>query len=171
MSKWPVFLSLLALFLSSSASAAGDLIIYSPLNYTGLVLIFLGVSLMILEVFISSFGVIGLGGVIAFITGCILLSDHLSWTAIATMSIASIAFILILINLAIKSHKRKIVTGQEGLIGSQGIVLSVVNEKITVRVAGEIWEAKSISMLNPGDAIKVTHIQGLTLLVQPFKKE
>jgi membrane-bound serine protease (ClpP class) len=148
-----------------------------PINYAGLLLILFGVGFMIFEVYVSSFGVIGIGGIIAFIIGSIMLFDmhdanyHLSWTLIATMSIISIAFIFMMLSLAIKSHKRKIVTGQEGLIGSQGIVLSVMNEQIVVRVAGEIWEARSTKPLNSGDKIKVINVQGLTLFVEPIGKE
>lgn len=153
------------------------LVLYSfhilPINYLGILLILTGLSFMIAEVYITSFGIIGLLGVISFIAGSILLFDtgdpsiHIDWALIATMSIISLTFIFIIMTVAIKSHKHKIVSGTEGLIGSEGVVLSVMNEQTVVRVLGEIWDAKSSIPLNPGDKIKVMQVTGLVLIVEP----
>ncbi|VVC74845.1 hypothetical protein AQUSIP_01170 [Aquicella siphonis] len=147
-----------------------------PINYAGLLLVLLGISFMVFEVFVSSFGVIGIGGVIAFIIGSIMLFDfhdpyyRLSWSLIMTMSILTIAFFFMIISLIVKSHKNKVVTGEEGIIGSQGVVLSVSDDKTAVRVAGEIWDARSEHALQTGDRIRVRHIHGLTLIVEPLAK-
>lgn len=144
-----------------------------PINYAGLTLIFIGIAFMIFEVYVSSFGIIGIGGVIAFIIGSIMLFDmrdanyHLNWSLIFAMSIISIAFFFLILTLVFRSQKKAVVTGQEGLIGSEGIVLSVMNEQTIVRVQGEIWEAKSSRMLNPGQKVKVTKVHGLVLSVEP----
>lgn len=148
-----------------------------PINFLGVFLILLGVGFMITEVYVTSFGIIGMGGVIAFIIGSILLFDTpddkyaVAWPLILAMSVLSFTFVFIILTLAIKSHKREIVSGREGLIESEGVVLSVMNEQIVVRVLGEIWEAKSSQMLIPGDKIKVTKVQGLTLFVEPVEKK
>jgi len=148
-----------------------------PVNYLGIMLIILGIGFMIAEVYITSFGIIALGGAIAFIIGSILLFDtqgareQLAWPLVFTMGAISFIFIFIVISLAIKSHKRKIVSGREGLIGKEGVVLSVMNTQITVRVLGEIWEAKSSRMLNEGDEIRVTGINGLILIIEPVEKK
>lgn len=147
-----------------------------PVNYVGLSLIILGVGFMIFEVYVSSFGVIGVGGIIAFIIGSIMLFDtpnqdyHVTWGVIGLMSIVTAIFFLMLITLAIRSHKKLIATGREGLIGSSGVVLSMMNEQIVVRVLGEIWNAKSTSPLKIGQKIKVIAIHGLTLDVKPTDK-
>ncbi|RDI40196.1 NfeD family protein [Aquicella lusitana] len=144
-----------------------------PINYVGLTLVLLGIMFMILEVYVSSFGALGIGGVIAFIIGSVMLFDvnnpyyRLTWVLILSMSIITIAFFFIVISLAIKSHKKAIVSGQEGLIGAEGTVLSVMNEQVVVRLLGEIWEAKSPVMLEAGQKVKVTDIKGLTLVVIP----
>lgn len=148
-----------------------------PINYVGLLLLILGIGFMIFEVFVSSFGVVGVGGLIAFMIGSIMLFDvhdenyHVSWFLIFTMSIISVTFFFMILTLAIKSHKSKVVTGQEGLIGSEGIVLNVMNEQVVVRVLGEIWEARSSVMLDRGDKITVTNIHGLILTVKPIDTE
>lgn len=147
-----------------------------PINYAGLLLVLLGIIFMVFEVFVSSFGVIGVGGIIAFIIGSIMLFDfhdayyHLSWTLVITMSVLTISFFFIVIRLAIQSHKNKVVTGEEGLIGSQGIVISAGDDKIIVQVAGEIWDAHAARRLEPGDRIRVRHVHGLTLIVEPVNE-
>jgi membrane-bound serine protease (ClpP class) len=144
-----------------------------PINYTGLALVVFGIACMIFEVVVSSFGIIGIGGIIAFIIGSVMLFDihdeyyRITWSLIVVMSAISILFFSIVIHLAIKSYKKAVVTGQEGLIGSDGIVLSVMNEKMVVRVLGEIWDATSTHSLKPGDSIKVAKVQGLVLTVEP----
>jgi membrane-bound serine protease (ClpP class) len=148
-----------------------------PINYVGLTLVLIGIGFMVFEVLVSSFGVIGIGGVIAFIIGSIMLFDvhdpnyHITLTIIILMSIITILFFLLVLQLAIRSHKKTIVTGREGLIGKEGVVLNVMNEQIVVRVLGEIWEAKSKYTLDPNQEIKVTEIEGLTLIVEPLEKQ
>jgi len=144
------------------------------INYAGLTLLLLGIAFMVFEVFVSSFGVVGVGGVIAFILGSVMLFDihdsnyHLTWSLILVMSIITLTFFFIMMSVALKSHKKAIVTGIEGLIGSEGIVLSVMNQQIAVRVLGEIWEATSLHVLNPEQRIRVTKVQGLVLTVEPI---
>lgn len=145
-----------------------------PINYTGLILIAAGIGFILLEIFVTSYGALGVGGVIAFVIGSIMLFDtnspefQVMWSLIATMSMVSILFFFVIIMMAIRSHKRAIVTGKESLIGTHGIVLSMMNEQVVVRINGEIWEARSNVMLNPGDHIIVTKINGLTLFVEPL---
>ncbi len=145
-----------------------------PINYAGLALVLFGIVCMLFEVYVSSFGIIGLGGVVAFIIGSVMLFDihdanyHLTWSLIFIMSAISIIFFFVIISLALKSHRKKIVSGQEGLIGCEGIVLSAQDEQIVVRVLGEIWDAKSSLPLNTSDKIKVTKVQGLVLEVEPL---
>ena len=147
-----------------------------PINYVGLTLILIGMAFMLFEAYVASFGALGIGGIIAFIIGSIMLFDmhdpnfRLAWTLILSTSLLTLAFFLMIISLAIKSHKKAIITGQEGLIGSEGIVLSSMNEQIVVRILGEIWEARSTSLLNPGEKIKVIKVRGLTLFVEPADK-
>lgn len=144
------------------------------INYAGLALLAVGVGLMTLEVFVSTFGIVGIGGVFAFIIGSIMLFDvndphyRLALELILTMSVFTMAFLLVIVRLAIQSQKKKVMTGQEGLIGQEGIVLNVTNERAVVRIMGELWEANSIMPLHRGDKVKVTHLKGLTLIVAPL---
>lgn len=144
-----------------------------PVNYTGLLLLLSGIILMMFEVFISSFGIAGILGIVAFVTGSFMLFDthdttyRVAWPLILSMSVLSFTFIFMSLTLAVQSHKRKIVSGKEGLIGSEGTVLSIMNEQIVVQVLGEIWTASSTSPLQKGDKIKVVDVKGLVLYVEP----
>lgn len=147
-----------------------------PINYTGLTLLLIGIAFMIFEVYVSSFGIIGIGGIVAFILGSIMLFDihnpdyQLAFSLIISMSIISVIFFLMIVGLAIRSHKRAIVTGSEGLINSEGVVISVTTNQIHVQVLGEIWEAQSSSVLEPGMTVKIVKVKGLTLMVEPINR-
>lgn len=144
-----------------------------PINYVGLLLVLIGIGFMLFEVFVASFGAIGIGGIIAFIIGSIMLFNvddanyRLDWQLVALMSFVSVIFFLMIATVALRSQKKAVVTGKEGLIGSEGTVISIMNEQIAVRVWGEIWEARSAYPLQPGQKITVTHISGLVLTVEP----
>lgn len=148
-----------------------------PVNYAGLTLILIGITFMTLEIYLSSYGIIGIGGMIAFVLGSIMLFDFhdqhfkLDWQLVASMSIITLAFFFLILTLALRSHKQRVKTGKEGLIGSEGIVLSVMNEQVIVRVAGEMWEARSPVMLNEGQIIRVKKVKGLLLIVEPINNE
>lgn len=146
-----------------------------PINYAGLLLVLLGTGFMALEFFIASFGVIGIGGLIAFTIGSIMLFDihdnhyRIAWTVIVIMSLMTFVFFFLVMRLAIQSQKKSITTGQEGLIGSEGIVIAIKDNKMLVRVLGELWEAQSTVHLNEEDKIRVTAIKDLILFVEPIK--
>lgn len=146
-----------------------------PVNYVGLTLILIGLTFMVFEIYVSSFGVVGVGGVIAFILGSIMLFDmrdanyQLSWTLVLTMSLITAAFFFLIMTLAIRSHKKAVVTGKEGLIGTEGVVIGVVDNQIVVRILGEIWEARCKTPVEEGEKIKVTGNDGLTLLIKPIQ--
>lgn len=143
-----------------------------PINYTGLLLILLGIAFMILELYVTSYGVIGIGGVIAFIIGSVMLFDmndenfRLSWTLVGTMSALSLGFFLIVINLAIKAFQGKIVSGKEGLIGAIGVVITIKDSTPVVRVQGELWDVTCSDLLKEGDHVIVKDVDGLMLLVE-----
>jgi membrane-bound serine protease (ClpP class) len=143
-----------------------------PVNYTGLSLLAIGIGFMVAELYIGSFGIIGMVGVAGFVVGSMMLFEstdgslQVAWPLIAFMSIISALFCFIILNMAIRSHKKAVVTGKQTMIGAEGTVLSVMNEQVVVQIGGEIWEARSSRMLNKGDKIKVTHINGLMLTVE-----
>jgi len=148
-----------------------------PVNYAGLALILLGIMFMVAEAFVPSFGALGIGGVIAFVAGSIMLIDtdvegfQVSWPAIlGTAAFGALAFGGVA-TLAAKAHKRRVVSGREEMIGSVGETLAAFEKKGRVRVHSEDWQAQSDQPLQAGQAIKVKDIKGLTLFVEPANKE
>lgn len=148
-----------------------------PVNYAGLALIFVGVCFMIFEVSVSSFGVVGVGGIIAFVVGSIMLFEttnpyfQVAYSLIAAMSLTTALFILLAMTLMIRAHRKPVVTGHAGLIGKEGIVMSCHADYVIIQLMGEIWKAKAHDILRPGQTIKVVKTDGLLLTIKPMNKE
>ena len=150
-----------------------------PVNYAGLALIILGLSFMIAEAFMPSFGILGLGGVAAFIAGSIILWDDQSGAFDVPLSLIigfALASALVFVGLgtmAWRSRKREPVSGDAVLLGAEGVVTEAIplaGEQSSglgwVRVQGESWRARSEHALNPGAKVRVRARDGLVLTVE-----
>ena len=144
-----------------------------PINYAGAGLVLLGIGLMIAEVHIGAFGVVGIAGVIAFGIGAFMMFNsgvpgfELSLAVVvAATAITAVLFLLVLAML-LRSRKRPVVTGKEALLGAEGEALGWEQDEGRVRVQGEVWRARSTRPLAPGSRIKVVNREGLVLLVEP----
>ena len=145
-----------------------------PINYAGAGLVLLGVGLMVAEVFIGSFGVIGIAGVVAFGMGSFMMFN----SGVPGFELSIVGrrprpwpspprcFVLV-IALLLRSRKHPVVTGKEALLGAEGEALGWQQEEGRVRVQGEIWRARSSRPLEPGTRIKVVNREGLVLFVEP----
>ncbi|NQY94800.1 MAG: nodulation protein NfeD, partial [Campylobacteraceae bacterium] len=146
-----------------------------PFNYVGLFLIFLGIAFMIAEVFIAGIGVLGIGGVIAFAFGSILLFDPevlgsaVSIPLIASFSLVSFAFFVYLLGFLVNARKRKVVSGSETLIGVHGKIIECVNGGYKVALQGEIWNATSDEEFSLNEIVVVSNITGLILSIRGVK--
>jgi membrane-bound serine protease (ClpP class) len=144
-----------------------------PINYAGLALILLGILFMISEAFVPSFGALGIGGVIAFVIGSIILIDTdfegygVSIPFISTFAVANGLFFFAILSLVHKSRKNPVVSGSEELIGSTGEVIEAVENYGRVSVHSENWQAKSQAPITLGQKIRVIGIEGLTLIIEP----
>ncbi len=132
---------------------------------------------MAFEISVSTFCVIGVGGIVAFIIGSIMLYDtsdpnfRVALSLIASMTIITGAFILFAATLMISAHNKPVVTGEEGLLGKEGIVISIHEDYILIRVLGELWKAQLIGITEPGHSVKIVKVDGLLLTVKPVDKE
>jgi len=148
-----------------------------PVNYAGLGLLILGVIFMVSEAFVPSFGVLGIGGLVAFVIGSIILIDTdmpgygISLPLIISFSVISGVFFLGVIGMAIKARGRPVVSGQEELIDATGIVLQDFTEEGRIQIHGESWLAKANVPLKRGQSVRVTGIDGLTLHVKPKEED
>ncbi len=143
-----------------------------PVNYAGLLLIALGIILFILEIKVTSYGMLTIGGIISLLLGSMMLFDNVkvSLSLIMPTVLMFSAFFLGITYLAIKAHREKPISGAEGLIGEKGIVERWEKDRGLVFVHGEYWNAESDEELAPGDKVEVKAIKGLTLRVKKEKK-
>jgi membrane-bound serine protease (ClpP class) len=145
-----------------------------PVHYGALGLLVLGIALMIGEALTPGFGILGLGGLIAFIVGGIFLFEGadrdieiaVSMPLLIGFALTTAGLIFGVVGAAMKSRNRPPVTGSEQIIGSRGEVVEWHGSSGQVRVLGEIWAARSTQSLKPKDPVRVTGREGLTLIVE-----
>lgn len=142
-----------------------------PINYAGLALMVVGMALMVGEAFMPSFGVMGAGGIIAFVLGSVMLMDaeHL---AISLPLIGGVALIfggLMLWTLTrfATLRRRPVHSGAEQLIGATAVALEDFETNGHVRLHGERWNAVSDAPVKQGDELEVVRLEGLTVHVTP----
>jgi membrane-bound serine protease (ClpP class) len=148
-----------------------------PVNYAGLALIVLGIAFMVAEAFMPSFGALGIGGVIAFVAGSVILLDtsvegyDIAWQLIALVAITSALIFGGIVWLALRARNRAVVSGREEMLGQIGEALEAFSDQGRVRVHSEEWQARTNARLRRGQRIKVVGIEGLMLTVEPTEPE
>lgn len=147
-----------------------------PVNYAGLALVVIGIGFMIGEVFVPSFGALGIGGAIAFLIGSLILMDTdlegytVSIPLVVALTVLSAAFFMTVMTMAVKQRKRGVVSGQEEMLGSIGEAVDAFEETGRIHVHGELWKARTSHPVKRGQSVKVQAIDGLTLLIEPLDK-
>lgn len=148
-----------------------------PVNYAGLALVLLGIAFMLAEALMPSFGALGIGGIVAFVIGSIMLIDTeipgygISIPLIATFTVMSAGFCIVVLGMVLRSRKRPVVTGSEELVRSTGEAIEGFDQEGWVRVRGERWRARTRVPLVPGQRIRVTAMHGLLLEVEPCQSD
>jgi len=152
-----------------------------PINYAGLGLIFLGIALLVGEAFAPSFGVLGIGGVIALGLGSFFLFDtegsdlvvdrSIIFAAVGTLG----AFVLAVSYLVFRSQQSRPSLGMEGLVGEVGEVMSKLSPSGKIFVHGEYWNARADGDVEVGEKVEVVGYEGMNLKVrrsaEPSSKE
>jgi membrane-bound serine protease (ClpP class) len=148
-----------------------------PVNYAGMALIILGLAFMVGELFMPSFGALGIGGLIAFIVGSIILFDtegtgfEISLWLIGATAVTSAVIMMFGLGLAVRSFRRGVVSGAEEMLSATGKAMQDFEQEGRVFVHGEIWTAKSSQPLRAGQAVRVIGRDGLKLEVEPLETE
>ena len=145
-----------------------------PVNLSGFLLVLLGVAMLIAEAFVTSYGVLGLGGVIAFVIGSLLFIDTSRTNLVVSRNIvygaaAGLALVILGVGYIVARDRRsRPKTGAEGLIGEIGEVREPIapGEPGKVFVHGEIWRAVSGDALPQGARARVLAVRGLEIVVQ-----
>jgi membrane-bound serine protease (ClpP class) len=146
-----------------------------PVSYAAIALIMFGVVLLILEVHVTSFGLLATGGVISLLLGSIMLIDsplpefQLGLSFIVPITLTVSALILFLVQLAVRAQRTQSVTGEAGMVQTTGRALTSIEPGGLGRVQtrGEIWTATASEPISAGDTVRVTGVTGLVLTVQP----
>jgi len=149
-----------------------------PVNYVGVILIVLGLLLLLLEIKVTSYGTLTLGGVGALVLGSILLFDpanpfgSIPLRIITPVVIFTVLFFLVIVGLGLAAQRRRPSTGLEALTGQVAEILTSEGESSgtyrgRLQVQGEIWEYRSRRACRQGDSVKVIGTQGRVLLVEP----
>jgi membrane-bound serine protease (ClpP class) len=146
-----------------------------PINYSGLALIFFGLACMLAEAFLPSFGVIGFGGVIAFVIGALLLFDTeapgfgLPLGLVASIGVVAALLVGATAQVALRTRRRPRSGALGGLEGSIGEMLGDAAREGWANVGGETWEVLAETPLVHGQRVRVLGRRGRVLLVAPFE--
>ncbi len=148
-----------------------------PVNWTGLLLIAFGFGLFFLEIFVTSFGILTVGGLAAFIVGSYMLIDDtvpgygdisrpVIWTSAGLVLVSA----LLIGSLVLRTQRKKAATGKSGLIGQVGVVRTPLTPTGMVYVEGELWSATALGLgggeaIPAGTHVEVIAVDGLRLVV------
>ncbi len=146
-----------------------------PVNYAGLALMALGVGLLLAELVSPSIGALGIGGVIAFVVGSIMLMDTgvpgygINMGAIAGIALCAAALLALIVSMAARSRRSQRVSGDEQMLDADGELLEPVNAggEAWARVRGERWRVCSEVSLPAGARVRIVRRTGLLLWIAP----
>jgi len=144
-----------------------------PVNYAGLALMLVGIAFMVGELFFPAYGSLGIGGAIAFVIGSVILIDTdvpgfgVPFSLVLGLAAGSAAFLFLVVGMALKTHKRPVVSGREELLGSSGEALEDFEQEGWARIHGETWRIRSAAPLKAGQRVRVVAMHGLLLEVVP----
>jgi len=143
----------------------------------GLALILVGIAFMVGELFMPSFGVMGIGGVVAFVIGSTILIDtdvaayQISLPLIITVTAVTGLFVLALVTMAVRQRSRPVATGREEMIGSEGYAAAdFQNGSGPVHIHSEQWSARADTEIRSGQRVRVREMNGLILIVEPVEE-
>ncbi len=148
-----------------------------PVNYAGLALILVGVALMVAEAFAPSFGALGIGGVIAFVFGAIIMFDSdipgfgISYAFVIGIGIAFAALVVWLVGYLLRLRRRGAVSGRGSIVGGTAMVLDDFADAGKVWLEGEAWQARSAVPVKKNQEVVVRSMDGLVLEVEPLASQ
>ena len=147
-----------------------------PVNYAAIALMLLGLALMAGEAFSPSFGILGIGGIIAFVLGATILFDtdlpqyQIGLPVLGAIAVASLGATVLTVRLATTARKRKIVSGREELIGATATILDWAERAGHVQLHSERWNAQGAGNFANGQQVRVTGIDHLVVSIEALPK-
>lgn len=148
-----------------------------PVNYAGALLFILGIVMLMLEITVTSYGVLALGGTTAMILGSLFLINRdfpyyqISWSVMLPVFTLAIIVTWLVIQFGVQALRTRTRTGNEGMVGLTGLAKTDLDPQGKIFVQGEIWNAVSSSPVPEGQPIQITHLDGLTAHVKPVESQ
>jgi len=145
-----------------------------PVNVVGLVLMFVGLGLLLVEAFTPSFGVMGTGGIVSIVLGALFLIEEqglptpalkVSWTMILPVTILMAILVIVVGRKIFEAQSRPPSTGLETLVGQFATTRTAIEGTGKVFINGEYWDARALESIAEGERVKVSAVDGLTLSV------
>ncbi len=143
-----------------------------PINYAGLLLLLLGIGFLVAEIWVTSGGLLAVGGAIALFIGSLMLVESpapflkISYKVIIPSVLLTVGFFIFVVGAGLRAQWRKVVTGSQGLIGERGLATTDIDGTGQVFVHGELWNAKSNEKISKGESVEVVSVEGLVLEVR-----
>lgn len=143
-----------------------------PINYVGVLLIVLALGLLVAEVKIQGFGILGVCGVVALVLGLLLLVEspypdlRVQLKVALAVALPFALIFVVLLHLVLKTHRGRVQSGSEALVGQTATALAPVASEGKVFVGGEIWDAYSAHPVAQGKKVRVVRVDGLKLEVE-----
>jgi membrane-bound serine protease (ClpP class) len=149
-----------------------------PVSYAGVLLILFGLGLLVLEVKVTSYGLLGVGGVLSLLLGSMMLIDsplpelQIGLRLIIPVTLGIAGILLFLVTLAVNAQRTQPVTGASAMLHELGYALTPIDPGGTgsVRTHGEIWTASANERIEAGTQVRVTAVEGLRLRVAADEK-
>ncbi len=143
-----------------------------PINVAALALIILAIVLFLLEIKITSYGMLTVGGIISLVLGGLMLVDspepalRVSLSVIFTVAICTALFLVVVLGLIVRSHRKQVATGFEGMVGKIGRVAERIDNEGMVYVAGALWKAIADEPIEAGEKVKIVSGEHQILVVE-----
>jgi membrane-bound serine protease (ClpP class) len=145
-----------------------------PIRWAGVALIFVALVLFLLEVKVTSYGLLTIGGLICFVLGSLMLFEapipdmRVSLGVILPTAVVVAGVTAFLLSRVVRAHKKQVLTGEEGLVGEIGKTLSELAPVGKVLVHGEYWDARSTGgPIEAGTAVRVVTVGQKRIDVEP----
>jgi membrane-bound serine protease (ClpP class) len=148
-----------------------------PVNYAGLALITVGIGFIVAEVFLPSYGSLGVGGLIAFAAGALMLIDTgafglgIPWPLVALLAVVTAAFVFVVVRMGLRARQAPIVSGLRTMVGADGEMLEDSGATGWANIRGETWKVRTAGHLARGQRIRVVDVDGVIPCVSAAEGE
>lgn len=146
-----------------------------PINVAGILLILFATLLFVLEIKVTSYGILTIGGIVSMLLGSLMLfkstpslTIHLPIGLILAVTLTTSAFFIFAIAMALRTHRQKVTTGKEGIMQELGVAETNIDPEGLVRIHGEYWNAASDEKIEKNDKVQVIKVEGLKLIVKKY---